>query len=158
MIYAVFGGYYSDWYVVGYFDSREEAEKYCVKYGEKEEYYVKEVQNLSNKFDLSKVNLFYMHEVLFDFKENKWVMRNEPNRYTYYGNKQLLCNYIVDSRGYNVQPWIKFTINLSENNRKKAEKIAQDYLCELIYNSNLSNNFITAKAIKELNSRLAKGK
>ena len=119
---------------------------------------MKEVQNLSNKFDLSKVNLFYMHEVLFDFKENKWVMRNEPNRYTYYGNKQLLCNHIVDSRGYNVQPWIKFTISLSENNRKKAEKIAQDYLCELIYNSNLSDNFITAKAIKELNSRLAKGK
>lgn len=29
MVYGVFGGCYSDWYIVGYFDNRDDAEKYC---------------------------------------------------------------------------------------------------------------------------------
>jgi hypothetical protein len=29
MVYGVFGGCYSDWYVVGYFNNRQDAEKYC---------------------------------------------------------------------------------------------------------------------------------
>ena len=28
MVYGVFGGCYSDWYIVGYFNNREDADKY----------------------------------------------------------------------------------------------------------------------------------
>ncbi len=35
MIYGVFGGEYSDWYSVGYFDNEEEAEAYCEAYNAK---------------------------------------------------------------------------------------------------------------------------
>lgn len=151
MIYAVFGGCYSDWYVIGYFDNREDAEKYCAKYGTKDDFYVKEIHNLSKKFDLSDVKLMYQHEIVFDLQNNEWIMRNEPTRYSYYSDTQLRCNNVRDSRIFNVQPWIIFSINLSENNRKKAEKIAQDYLYELIYNSNKPNNSITTEAVDDLN-------
>ena len=29
MVYGVFSGCYSDWYIVGYFNNRDDAEKYC---------------------------------------------------------------------------------------------------------------------------------
>ena len=148
-IYAVFGGYYSDWYCVGYFTNREEAEKYCVKYG-KDEYYVEEIKELSDRCDISDVTLKYEYEIVFDFKDNQWIMRKEPTRYEYYSDNQLRCNLILDSRGFNTQPWISFKINLKENNRKKAEKIAQDYLYELIYESHCSDNSISPQVIDSL--------
>lgn len=30
MVYGVFGGCYSDWYIVGYFDNRDDAENIVV--------------------------------------------------------------------------------------------------------------------------------
>ena len=39
MVYGVFGGCYSDWYIVGYFNNRDDAEKYC--YISNAGYYVK---------------------------------------------------------------------------------------------------------------------
>lgn len=149
-VYAVFGGYYSDWYCVGYFTNREEADKYCAKYGP-EDYYVEEIKNLSNKFDVSDVTLKYEHEIVFDYCNQKWNMRNEPNRYKFYSDKKLRSNSIRDSRNYSVKPWIVFTINLQENNRKRAEKIAQDYLYELIYESHRSDNSISSQVIDSLN-------
>lgn len=62
-------------------------------------------------------------------KNNKYTMRKEPDRYRYYIDNELHCNSITKSnRRYN---WIKFEINISHNDRKLAEKIAQDYLAEL---------------------------
>ena len=29
MVYGVFSGCYSDWYIVGYFNNHQDAEKYC---------------------------------------------------------------------------------------------------------------------------------
>lgn len=127
MVYAIFGGCYSDWYCVGYFTNREDADKYCAKYKEDkygDSYYVEEIKDLSNKYDLSNISLMYEHKVVFDFKDKKWIMRNEPNRYRYYSDNKLRYNNVRDSRKYNTrQPWIEFNINLLENNREKAEKL-----------------------------------
>ena len=85
MVYGVFGGCYSDWYIVGYFDNRDDAEKYCCI--SNADYYVEPLKNLTNEKDLSKVELKYTHEVLFDYdKNNKYTMRKEPDRYRYYMN------------------------------------------------------------------------
>ena len=80
-------------------------------------------------------------------------MRNEPTRYQFYSDKKLRSNSIRDSRIYKIQPWIVFKINLQEHNRKKAEKIAQDYLYQLIYESDLPDDLIDPKVVDELNKR-----
>lgn len=54
MVYGVFGGEYSDWYVLGYFDSKEEAEAYCESYNDSltdkwsTKIYIKEIPNLKD--------------------------------------------------------------------------------------------------------------
>ena len=45
MVYGVFGGCYSDWYVVGYFNNRQDADKYCCLCGDSD-YYVKPLKDL----------------------------------------------------------------------------------------------------------------
>lgn len=54
-------------------------------------------------------------------------MREEPDRYTCYINDKLQCNSI--NRLFNTL--IKFIINIDHDDRKLAEKIAQDYFTEL---------------------------
>ena len=34
VVYGVFGGCYSDWYIVGYFNNRIDADKYCCVSGD----------------------------------------------------------------------------------------------------------------------------
>lgn len=126
MVYGVFGGYYSDWYVVGYFNNREDADKYCCVCGNGN-YYVKPLKDLTNERDLSNIKLKYMHEIFFVNQNNKWIMREEPDRYTCYINDKLQCNSI--NRLFNTL--IKFIINIDHDDRKLAEKIAQDYFTEL---------------------------
>lgn len=157
MIYGVFGGCYSDWYVVGYFDNRLDADKYCAAFGD-DDYYVKELKNLKDERDLSKVSLKYDHEVMFDEKRDtgEWVIRDEPNRYNCYIADELKPNR-VNYLGYR---WVSFNINIAEDNRKMAEKIAQDYLGELlaygesrkVYEENvelMNNKFLEPFRIKE---------
>lgn len=129
MVYGVFGGYYSDWYIVGYFKNRLDADKYCAAYGAGE-YYVEEIKDLQDEKDLSQITLKYEHEVVFDFKDNEWVMRDEPTRYKCYISEELKPNNIQKS-GSTFQ-WINFHINIEKDNRKLAEKIAQDYLYQLL--------------------------
>ncbi len=136
MIYAVFCGFYSDWYAVGYFNNRVDADKYCTVCGN-DEYYVREIKNLENTVDLSKVTLKYEYCVTFDFRDNKWIMRNESGEYVCYNSTELKPNR-VSSYGSNLSYTelkpnrVIFQINIEENNRKKAEKIAQDYLYKLL--------------------------
>lgn len=128
MIYGVFGGCYSDWYLVGYFNNEEEANKYCCVCGNGD-YYVKPMKNLEGERDLSMVSLKYQHEIVFDYIDKKWIMREEPNRYKYYVEDNLRCNNIKYNSTYK---WVCFVINIDHDNRKLAEKIAQDYLAELL--------------------------
>ena len=52
MIYAVFGGEYSDWYPVGYFEDKDEAEAYCAEFNKLNrwnQYYFMEMPNLKEQ-------------------------------------------------------------------------------------------------------------
>ena len=130
MVYGVFGGHYSDWYIVGYFNNRLDADKYCAAYGAGE-YYVEEMKDLQNEKDLSNISLKYRHEVVFDFRDNKWIMREEPTRYECYISEDLNPNCIkYFGSAYKL---ISFHINIDKDDRKLAEKIAQDYLYQLLY-------------------------
>lgn len=50
MIYGVFGGEYSDWFIVGYFDTEEKAQAFCDEYNSNlkwgDDYYVLSMVNL----------------------------------------------------------------------------------------------------------------
>ena len=127
MIYGVFGGCYSDWYIIGYFSNKEEADKYCCVYGNGD-YFVKSIKSLDGIEDLSKVSLKYRHEIVFDLKDKEWIMREEPNRYECYIDDDLQCNCI---RSNLPNSCVCFAINIDHDDRKLAEKIAQDYLAEL---------------------------
>lgn len=127
MIYGVFGGCYSDWYIIGYFSNKEEADKYCCVYGNGD-YFVKSIKSLDGIEDLSKVSLKYRHEIVFDLKDKEWIMREEPNRYECYIDDDLQCNCI---RPNLPNSCVCFAINIDHDDRKLAEKIAQDYLAEL---------------------------
>lgn len=128
MVYGIFGGCYSDWYIVGYFDNRLDAEKYCAAFGGGG-YYVQEMINLQNKEDLSKITLKYEHAVMFDFRDNEWIMRENPDGYKCYIDDELRPNSIKNNGHFN---WVCFHINIDKDDRKLAEKIAQDYLAELL--------------------------
>lgn len=129
MVYGIFRGEYSDWDVVGYFTDKLEAEKYCAvmeRYG----YYIEPICDLAGKKDLSDVVLKYTHIVTFDHdvKNDEWVMRKEPDRYRCYIADKLKPNSVGNSGNI----WVQFSINLAENKRELAEKIAQDYLFQLL--------------------------
>lgn len=157
MVYGVFGGCYSGWYIVGYFNNRTDADKYCCVSGNGD-YYVRELKELSNEKDLSKVSLKYKHEIVFDFKNNTgiWVMRDEPKRYECYVSEDFQPNGIR----YMGHSWVSFYVNIADDNRKLAEKIAQDYLYQLlsygdsrkIYQENIdmmNNKFLEPYKIKQ---------
>lgn len=138
MVYGVFYGCYSDWDVIGYFDNRLDADKYCTAYGNGE-YHVREIKDLKNKKDLSKISLKYEHEIVFDICKGQFVMRNEPTRYNCYISEELKPNRIqyLGCR-HNL---VSFFVNIDKDNRKLAEKIAQDYLYQLLaYDDNKKIN------------------
>lgn len=145
MVYGVFGGCYSDWYIVGYFNNRLDADKYCTAYGDGE-YYVEEMKDLQDEKDLSKITLKYDHEIVFDSKDDEWVMRDEPNRYKCYVADELKPNNIQNGRF-----WVSFHINMEKDNRKLAEKIAQDYLYQLLAYGN--SREVYDKYIKLMNDQ-----
>lgn len=154
MVYGVFGGCYSDWYTVGYFDNRLDADKYCAAYGNND-YYVIELTDLKDEKDLSKITLKYDHEIVFDSKGDEWIMRDEPDRYKCYIAEELKPNNIRKGSF-----WVAFHVNIEKDDRKLAEKIAQDYLYQLLAYGNsrkvydkyiqlMNDQFIEPYKIKE---------
>ena len=120
-VYVVFGGMYSDWYMEGYFTDEEEARKYCAVNGL---YYI-ESELLDKKRDLSKIDIEYVQEVVFDLSLDR--MRKEPNRYTFGLTGELKGDIIKYYPELKDKGWVMFGIKQKELNRDKAEKIAQDY-------------------------------
>jgi hypothetical protein len=133
MVYGVFGGEYSDWHTVGYFDNRLDADKYCAAFGACD-YYVIELKDLKNEKDLSKITLKYDHEIVFDSRGNEWIMRDEPDRYKCYIAEELKPDNIRKGSF-----WVAFHVNIEKDDRKLAEKIAQDYLYHLFAFGNSRN-------------------
>lgn len=148
MIYGVFGGCYSDWYIVGYFNNRKEADKYCCVYGNSN-YHVESIKCLDGVEDLSKFSLKYQHEIVFDLTNKEWVMREEPNRYKCYIGDDLRCNCIKANLP---NSWVCFAVNIDHDDRKLAEKIAQDYLAEL---RSYGNGIVYQRNINLMNEKFA---
>lgn len=129
-IYIVMEGQYSDWRIIGYFMSKDNAERFCVLQDSKyDRPYVRVVDCLDGVIDLSDVEVLYEHEVVFDRRGGTMVMRNEPNRYRVYGGDNRANNIKVSPCSYE---WICVKVNQREFNRKKAEKIAQDIMYEYL--------------------------
>lgn len=148
MIYGVFGGCYSDWYIVGYFNDRELADKYCCAFGNGD-YYVQPMKDLTNSEDLSALSIEYRHKVLFDFDRNgcNWIMRNDLDYYSCYLSNKKQPNFIELGR-----TWIRFNLNINKNDRNRAEKVAQDYLYELL---SYGDGIVTQENIDMMNDRFA---
>ena len=85
MIYAIFSGYDCDWEIMGYFENKNDAEKYVACHndgvGEYDNYYILEVNSLKLTEEQKNVKVKQYHTVVFDYKNGKFVMRNEPDRY-----------------------------------------------------------------------------
>lgn len=58
-------------------------------------------------------------------------MREDPDRYFIYTDSKLEKDTIDDSH-LETHGWIRFIVNQKENNRKLAEKIAQDRLAQYL--------------------------
>lgn len=138
--------YYSDWQIYGYFSNRVDADKYCVAHPEKE-CHVEIIPCFDNQEDLSNIVLKYEHEIVFDKLNNTWVMRNEPGRYETYMADYLRSNVIRGNKFNNIYT-LSFTVNISKDDRKLAEKIAQDMLYQFL---DFCNNEPNEKFIKDMN-------
>lgn len=165
-IYGVFNGEYSDWGIKGFFYNRDEAEKYCCLHTD---CYIRVMSDLSNKEDLSDIKVFYEHEIGFELEKGNLKlhnidgmtsgdytsftktirMRDEPDRCGFYSAEQLKDNYIEFNFNYG---WLYFHINTTNaDDRKRCEKIAQDYLAELYGDK----GYITEEDINVMNKRFA---
>lgn len=143
-IYVVMYAYYSDWEIYGYFTNRVDADKYCVAHPERD-CHVEVVPCFDNQEDLSNIVLKYEHEIVFDKTAKGWVMRDEPNRYTMYMSDYLRSNSI--SCGIR-NGWLSLKVNTSKDDRKLAEKIAQDFLYQFL---DFCNNEPNDTFIKQMN-------
>ncbi len=127
-IYLVVEGQYSDWYVVGYFTDKDDAERFCVSQHNKyDSPYVMTVGCLDGGIDLSGVKVLYEHKVVFDRCNGTMVMRDEPDRYEVYGG-DIRANSVFAISNC----WVRVNVNQQEFNREKAEKIAQDILYQYL--------------------------
>ena len=153
-IYLIVQGCYSDWDIVGYFASKDDAERFCVKkQNSYDEPYVMTVDCLDNSIDLSDVKTLYEHEVLFDKTNNGQQMRNEPDGYRVYdgGKEDIRANGIEPAPFKN--GWICITVNQDKFDRKRAEKIAQDILYRYL---NLATDpFNSPDIVKIINDSLS---
>ena len=149
-IYVVMYAYYSDWHIYGYFSNRVDADKYCVAHPEKE-CHVEVVPCFDDQEDFSNIVLKYEHEIVFDKSNGTWVMRDEPDRYEMYMADYLRSNSIKGIDYNNRCPWLSFKVNISKDNRKLAEKIAQDMLYQFL---DFCNNEPSEKFINDMNKIL----
>ena len=144
MIYAIFSGYDSDWNILGYFENKDDAEKYVASYNDvigDDEYYILEVNSLKLTEEQKNIKVKQYHSVVFDYKNCKFVMRNEPNRYEVcLKDKERMIQISYCYR------WISF--NFVSENREEAERICQDLINQI--ESNHLKWEDTGKIIKSL--------
>lgn len=132
-IYIVMYAYYSDWEIKGYFSNKEEAEQYCIAHS-KEDLFIEKVNCFDGSEPQNKsIKCYYRHEVVFDKKYgSSFIMRDEPERYSFYDSKEGLEKDEIKDFNLKRFNWISFIINLKKNDRKLAEKIAQDKLAQYL--------------------------
>lgn len=133
-IFAILSGEYSDWNIEGYTDSEDKAMQICAvhnKENKHDDWYYAEVKKMENP--IRTIELKYVHEVVFDKNMEAWQMMQDPYRYKYFesGDKDIPEHSKIDYWTY-TDRIIVATIPMKENNRKKAEKIAQDMLYQFL--------------------------
>ena len=137
VIYVVMETDYSYYDIKGYFSNEKEAEQYCLAHPN-DYLHIKKINCFDGKEPQNnKIRTFYEQEIIFDNQTKNicvlgnYVMRNEPDRYQFYSDKELRKDSIIDDHLAS-HGWIMFKINQKENNRKLAEKVAQDRLAQYL--------------------------
>lgn len=139
-VYLVIGGCYSDWYIVGYFETEEEAEKYCICENKKdnncEELYTEKVKMLKINGKINKIKLRKFQEITFVLENKNGIIdgkmrKNEDDYVVFEGEKRKseICTF-------NIERYITFKVDNID--RGKAEKISQDYFYQYL---NFYNEF-----------------
>jgi hypothetical protein len=146
MIYGIFSGYYSDWIVEGYFNNKEDAEKWVAFKNNKsgyDEYYIKELRNIEIDEHIKNLNVKHYHKVDFIYKSwrKKFEMSYEPDGYEVVLNDKPKKIWISNS---------SITFNLISETREKAEKICQDLMTQIAY------DFQNTKSLKESITNICK--
>ena len=121
MVYGVFGGEYSDWYVMGYFEDKEKAEAYCKEHNEKcefscDEYYIKPLLNLVD----NDPNI-YRRYVYSECNEDVWKDGGELSE-----TKGQTC-VIEYGDG---RRWVKMWLRPCDFSKERVRKIAHDALAK----------------------------
>lgn len=139
MVYGVFSGCYSDWSVHGYFNSKEDADKYCCvcnKNGEYDNYYVKPLENLENEIDLSSISLKYEYCIVFT-KRNS--MKNGIKSVPQYSSCELdyQC-YTGDEFRYNKIEYYdpnttRICVNIDSDDYKFSSKNCSGLFCSITF-------------------------
>ena len=146
MIYLVMYAYYSDWEIYGYFTNREDAEKYVVKYPEKD-LFIKEVSSFDNKEDLRGIKVRYEKPIIFQKDINSWSCLDSGDPILYQ-SQFARSNHIEYSRF----DWVRVWVNTEKNDIDLQMKIAQDIFYQFLESC---DGNITKKAIGEFNKILS---
>ena len=128
MIYAIFSGYDSDWEIMGYFENKDDAEKYVANHNDGaddyDKYYILEVNSLKLTEEQNNIKVKQYHTVVFDYKNGKFVMRNEADRYEVrLKDKERIIQISYCYR------WMSF--NFVSEDREEAERICQDLISQI---------------------------
>lgn len=122
IVYAVFGGAYSDWYCVGFFDNEEDAYKFCAEHNDNcdayDVYYVKQLDKIT--CDFGNDTYFYKYSARV-FKDGE-VASLFVDECVKIPEKRKILN-----KGYD---WVLIEFCMTSIDNEKAMKIARDIYAE----------------------------
>lgn len=127
-IYVIIQGCYSDWEIIGYVMSEKDAMKICAKHnqesGEWDDWYYEETKKVASP--KQEVGLEYTHIIRFLPCKSAPTMADIYNVEYFADGCNPTKEIIIDDAP--LCAYITVYVPLKENNRGKAEKIAQDAL------------------------------
>lgn len=123
MVYGVFSGEYSDWFVVGYFEDKEDAEAYCKEHNDKceydwDEYYIKPLLNLANNDPA-----VFRKYVYNEYRDEIWEENGE------YSEAKLEAK-VRSLRGEHPVKWVDVWMQPCDYNEERVRKIAHDAIAK----------------------------
>lgn len=130
-IYVIIEGEYSDWRIIGYTDSEDDAMQICAQHNQndkqhKDWYYESDRKVASPK---QKIKLQYFHNITFDRNRN---ICDELYKLEYIASDESKIEKVeIDDPQFS--SYITISVPLKENNPERAKKIAQDALYQYLY-------------------------
>lgn len=136
-IYAIIEGCYSDWQIIGYVFSEDEAMQICAQNNRDcnfrtEEWYYEEIEKVDSP--KQKVGLEYTHIIRFLPGKSGPTMTDMYNLEYFADGCNPVKEIKIDDSPF--REYIAVWVPLKENDRKKAEKIAQDALYQRLAEKN----------------------